>query len=128
MFLYILLFVIIIYIAVACERAYWVRIIGEVREYIDPVVQEFNLGRIPVTPRFWNAVTYDKSRITMCVRRYYNVPQLAYVLLHEYAHVLTVSIGHTDEFWAWFDRLLLAAKQKHIYIDEYFKNHSYCRV
>ena len=38
-----------------------------------------------------------------------------YVAIHELSHVMTVSIGHNDEFWQNFKFLIIEAKQINIY-------------
>ena len=121
--------VVIVLVAILCslcEHLYWLWTIKQLKQYILPVIDDYNLRHIPITPRFFGAITFDKRRITMCIRYNYSVPRLAYVLLHEYAHVITVSIGHTPEFWARFAEMLDHARVREIYIDDYFAHHSYC--
>ena len=43
---------------------------------------------------------------------------LIYVSLHEIAHVLCKSHGHTPEFYNIFDNLLQRAKDQGVYTDE----------
>ena len=121
--------VLILLILVGCvviEHMYWNRILLSLREYIQPIVSEYGLSHVPVGLRYFGAVTVNKERITMCVRYHYSIPQLSYVLLHEYAHVLTVSVGHTDEFWGWFAKILATAESMDIFVDDYFNTHKYC--
>ena len=47
---------------------------------------------------------------------------LTFVALHELAHVMTKSIGHTDEFWNNFRFLLKHAIANGLYIKQDFKN------
>ena len=110
------------------ERVYSHIMVRYLRLYLLPVALHYNVADVPVKPRYFGAVTYEKSRITICVKGRYSLPRLAYVLLHEYAHVITVSVGHTPEFWANLDDMLKTAKDMKIYIDEYFKSHPYCRI
>ena len=51
-----------------------------------------------------------------------------YVALHEVAHVCSVSIGHTPEFWSNFKWLIINAKEINIYepIDYKKQNKNYC--
>ena len=53
---------------------------------------------------------------------------LMYVALHEVAHVCSVSIGHTPEFWTNFKWLIINAKEINIYepIDYKKQNKNYC--
>jgi len=54
--------------------------------------------------------TINKKDVYMCLvdenGNYYPFNMLVYVLAHEYAHVISTSIGHTDEFHRKFDILL----------------------
>ena len=63
--------------------------------------------------------TINKERIYMCLKdetgNYYSENMLIYVLLHELGHVLSKSIGHTDEFYRIFDDLLLEATKNNLY-------------
>ena len=63
--------------------------------------------------------TINKEDIFLCLRdengKYYNDNILIYVLLHEVAHHLTSSIGHTPEFHEKFDILLKKAIDMNIY-------------
>ena len=101
-----------------------------VREYLQPVIEEYKqLASIPVSyTSFGGATTQNKESISMCVKDHYTIEQLAYILLHEYAHVLCTSIGHTAEFWFWFQELLKTAKQKNIKVDDYFNSQPYCKI
>ena len=47
---------------------------------------------------------------------------LMFVAIHELAHVASVSIGHTDEFWKNFKFLLQEAEKINIYVPEDYKN------
>ena len=55
--------------------------------------------------------TINKSKVYICLKdennEYYNLNMLIYVVAHEYAHVLSESIGHTDEFYRIFEALLV---------------------
>lgn len=63
--------------------------------------------------------TINKKTIYLCLRdehnNYYNKNMLIYVFLHEIAHVLSVSINHTDEFREIFGALLSKATDMNIY-------------
>ena len=47
---------------------------------------------------------------------------LMFVALHELAHVISVTIGHNDEFWTDFKFLLKEAWEIGIYKKQDFKN------
>ena len=53
---------------------------------------------------------------------------LTFVALHELAHIMTVSIGHTDEFWDNFKYLLEYAIKIKVYQRQNFRQHpvKYC--
>ena len=125
--LWIIIFI-IVFALMVCEQIWWRNKIKYTREYVLPIILNFHLENVPITPRFWGAITFNKKRITMCVKYGYSIEKLAFVLLHEYAHVLTTSVGHTDEFWANFQKLLNVARTKHIFIDYYFNKHKYCTL
>ena len=63
--------------------------------------------------------TINKSRVYLCLKdendRYYSINMLIYVLAHEYSHVICNSIGHTDEFHAIFEQLLVELADAKIY-------------
>ena len=53
---------------------------------------------------------------------------MMFVVLHEYAHLASVSIGHTQEFWDNFRWILEEAINIGIYVKQDFnkKNVEYC--
>ena len=57
-----------------------------------------------------------------------DVNMLMFVALHELSHVMTISIGHTEEFWDNFRFILKDAMEIKIYEEIDFKNSpkSYC--
>jgi len=63
--------------------------------------------------------TINKSRVYLCLKdennKYYSINMLIYVLAHEYSHVICNSIGHTDEFHAIFEQLLVELADAKIY-------------
>jgi hypothetical protein len=63
--------------------------------------------------------TINKEDIFLCLKdennKYYEDNMLIYVLLHEIAHHVTVSIGHTPEFHEKFQILLKKAEELKIY-------------
>lgn len=46
---------------------------------------------------------------------------LFFVALHEMAHVCTISVGHTEEFWNNFRFLIFHAKEFNLYKPEDYK-------
>jgi len=63
--------------------------------------------------------TINKTRIYMCLKdengNYYDDNSLIFVLLHELAHVICKSIGHTNEFQKIFNDLLVEGAKAGIY-------------
>ena len=74
----------------------------------------------------------NKEKIYLCLKdpegKYYSENMLIYVLAHEYAHCLSKSIGHTEEFWANFKFMLECAKESGEYtpVDYKAKPKTYC--
>lgn len=63
--------------------------------------------------------TINKERVYLCLKdennEYYSLNMLIYVLAHEYSHVICESIGHTEEFHAIFEELLVELADAGIY-------------
>jgi len=59
--------------------------------------------------------TVNKKDVFLCLKdkdgEYYNKNMLVYVAVHELAHVLCPSVGHTEEFWKINDKLLNKATE-----------------
>lgn len=55
---------------------------------------------------------------------------LTFVSIHELAHIMTKSVGHTPEFWANFKKLLKEAVENNIYIKENYNANpkEYCGI
>lgn len=55
---------------------------------------------------------------------------LTFVSIHELAHIMTKSVGHTPEFWANFKRLLKEAVANSLYINEDYAQNpkDYCGI
>lgn len=68
--------------------------------------------------------TLEKRNVFLCLRdesgQFYEDSMLTYVLLHEVAHVISRSIGHTPEFYEIFDALLAKADELKI-LDRHFE-------
>ena len=63
--------------------------------------------------------TINKERVYICLKdennEYYSLNMLIYVLAHEYSHVICESIGHTEEFHAIFEELLVELADAGVY-------------
>lgn len=74
--------------------------------------------------------TINKEKIFLCLKdennNYYNKNILIYVLAHEMAHVLSDSIGHTQEFHDIFQDLLTKMSQLKIYNPSIPVDKNYC--
>jgi len=55
---------------------------------------------------------------------------LTFVSIHELAHIMTKSVGHTPEFWANFKRLLEVAVENNLYNKENYSSNpkEYCGI
>jgi len=78
-------------------------------------------GTLSETPPHADNVAYSlgKNSIYICVREksgaLADINTSMFVLLHELAHVATVSIGHTKEFWRNMQYLLELAEETGVY-------------
>lgn len=84
-----------------------------------------------------SSFTINKGElISICVRhqndrkKFHNMNTMMFVILHELAHVMSVSIGHGKEFMDNFRFLLKESKESNIYIpvDYSIDNMTYCGV
>lgn len=93
--------------------------------HLDPIVSSlvFHGGE--------KSYTINKKHIYICLKNeydeYYDYYTLLYVTIHEIAHTLCDSVGHTEEFHRTFHTLLNKAKQLGIYNDSIHKPiENYC--
>lgn len=118
-----------------CNRKY-----GE-QENVKRLVNSFNPKKIyEILPTSeYTAYSENKGeKIAFCVETekengkgyLIDINTLTYVALHELAHVMTKSIGHTDEFWTNYKFLLEVADSINIYqpIDYKKKPVRYCGI
>ena len=76
------------------------------------------------------------EKIVLCIRsrddnaKLIDLNTLMFVTLHELAHVMTVSVGHTDEFWTNFKFLLTKSIELNIYKEVDYSKHpqKYCGI
>lgn len=73
-----------------------------------------------------NSTSYSENKgekIVVCIRdkrpphKFIDENTIMFVLLHEMAHLMTTSVGHTPEFWTNFKRILQDAVQCGIYTE-----------
>jgi len=123
---------------------------GKCREFVDymktaepddprvkKLVKNFNPKKISETLPTSQLTAYSENKgekIAFCLNKTKNgttlidINTLMFVALHELTHVLTISIGHKDEFWANFKYVLQHAKTAGIYepIDYKKEPQQYC--
>jgi len=83
------------------------------------------------TPGYTSYSVNKGEQIVLCLRnkdKLVDINTMLFVVLHEFAHLATVSIGHTDEFWDNFRWILEESINIGIYIKQDFKtnNVEYC--
>ena len=95
---------------------------------------------IEEAPHVDNESTYTINKgelIKICIRKkiknkpFHNLNMLMFVVIHELAHVISISIGHTDEFMVNFRFLLKNAAEYNINYEpvDFSKNNvNYCGV
>ena len=85
------------------------------------------------TPGYTSYSVNKGEQIVLCLRnndKLIDINTLFFVVLHEFAHLATESIGHTDEFWDNFRWILEEAINIGLYIKQDFKikNVEYCGI
>ena len=97
---------------------------GNVDEAVNRLLKKFNHNSISETVKGSKHTSYSINKgekIVMCLRsrdekeQLQDINILMFVAIHEMAHVMTKSIGHTKEFWSNFKRLLKEAVLLGIY-------------
>ena len=110
---------------------------GNIDDSINRLLQKFNHKNISETVKGSKHTSYSINKgekIVMCLRsrdekeELQDINILMFVAIHEMAHVMTKSIGHTDEFWSNFKKLLKQSIDIGIYTPkDYSANpESYC--
>jgi predicted metal-dependent hydrolase len=106
---------------------------------IHRLTKKFNPDNIVETEpnsKFTSYSINKGEKIVLCLRsrdgqhRMVKENVLVFVALHELAHIMTQSVGHTQEFWNNFEFLLKEATQYGVYEDIDFNNdsHDYCGI
>jgi len=85
------------------------------------------------TPGYTSYSINKGEKIVLCLRNHdklMDINTMMFVVLHEYAHLATESIGHTEEFWDNFKWILEEAINIGIYTRQDFKNKNvdYCGI
>jgi len=88
------------------------------------LVSRFNSDNFSENDLTANSTSYSENKgekIVVCIRdkappyKFADENTVMFVLLHEMAHLMTTTVGHTPEFWANFKRILHDAVQCGIY-------------
>lgn len=108
-------------------------------ERIKRMIRKFNPDNIVETEPGSKYTSYSINKgekMVLCLRsrdgedRIVRENIIMFVALHELAHIMTLSVGHTKEFWDNFEFLLKEAMQYGYYTDVDFNNdtHDYCGI
>ena len=103
------------------------------------LVNKFNPNSLSETGKNSKYTSYSVNKgdkIVLCLRsrdkheRLIDINTLTFVAIHELAHVMTISVGHNDEFWDNFRFLLNNAIEAHIYENINYNDHpkKYCGI
>ena len=84
----------------------------------------------------YTSYSVNKGEKIACIRQkdekesFVDINTITFVSIHELAHIMTKSVGHTDEFWTNFKRLLNEAIKMGIYKKEDYSNSpkEYCGI
>lgn len=101
--------------------------------------KKFNADNISESGKSSQYTSYSVNKgekIVFCVRQKDDNESLVeentitFVAIHELAHIMTKSIGHTDEFWDNFKRLLKESIEMGIYNKEDYESNpkEYCGI
>ena len=101
--------------------------------------ERFNPDNITETGKNNQYTSYSVNKgekVVFCIRQKDDAESivdentLTFVAIHELAHIMTVSVGHTKEFWDNFKKLLKEAVELKIYIKEDYSNNpkEYCGI
>lgn len=85
------------------------------------------------TPGYTSYSVNKGEQIVLCLRnrdKLMDINTMTFVVLHEFAHLATESIGHTEEFWTNFKWILEEAVNIGVYTRQDFKNKNvdYCGI
>jgi len=110
------------------------------REDIKRLVEGFNPNNISETLPNSELTAYSENKgekLAFCLNRTKNsnnklidLNTLTFVAIHELAHIMTISVGHKQEFWNNFKFLLENAEKAGLYNPVDYKNdpQSYCGI
>jgi predicted metal-dependent hydrolase len=101
--------------------------------------EKFNSDNITESGKNNQYTSYSVNKgekIVFCIRQKDEAESLVdentltFVAIHELAHIMTKSVGHTPEFWNNFKRLLKVAVEEKLYTKEDYTNNpkEYCGI
>ena len=101
--------------------------------------EKFNADNITESGKSNQYTSYSVNKgekIVFCIRQkdedesLVDENTLTFVAIHELAHIMTKSVGHTPEFWSNFKRLLKEAVENKLYEKENYSNNpkEYCGI
>ena len=101
--------------------------------------KKFNSDNISESGKNSQYTSYSVNKgekIVFCIRQkdeketFVDLNTVTFVSIHELAHIMTKSVGHTEEFWTNFKRLLNEAVSLGIYFKEDYSNNprEYCGI
>lgn len=110
---------------------------NEIKENFDRLAKRFqpdNISESTPNDKYTSYSVNKGQKIVFCLRARKNQEKLVdqniitFVALHELAHIMTKSVGHTEEFWNNFRILLRVAIQNGLYKDHDYNNNpvDYC--
>lgn len=108
-------------------------------EHVIRMNERFNSDNITESGKNNQYTSYSVNKgekIVFCIRQkdeeetIVDENTLTFVAIHELAHIMTKSVGHTKEFWSNFKRLLKVSVENNLYLKEdYAKNpKEYCGI
>lgn len=101
--------------------------------------ERFNANNITESGKNNQYTSYSVNKgekIVFCIRQKDEAETLvdentiSFVAIHELAHIMTKSVGHTTEFWDNFKRLLKEAVEHQLYVKEDYSSNpkEYCGI
>ena len=119
-----------IYFFVIKKKGKKSRILDEIKSKLLPLHP--SVSKMKFLESTSSTYTEDKSNIFVCLTdskgNYHSYNMLVYACIHEIAHCLTKSIGHTSEFYDNFNYLLKRAQNLGIYNPYQKLAKEYCGV
>ena len=108
-------------------------------ESVQRMSRKFNPDNISESGKSSQYTSYSVNKgekIVFCIRQkdekesFVDMNTITFVSIHELAHIMTKSVGHTDEFWTNFKRLLNEAIKMGIYTKEDYSSNprEYCGI